>query len=224
MVELSVTDTLVIYGLPVLLAITVHEAAHGIVANWRGDRTAAILGRLTLNPLKHIDPIGTVIVPLLLAMSSGFVFGWAKPVPVSARNLKSPKSDMALISAAGPLSNFIMAFMWAVVGKLVVILAMHYDIGSIEPYLMVCRVGVMVNLVLAWLNLIPIPPLDGSHILMAFLPRRLAYYLEYFESIGLWVIVLLMLLGMLQGWLEVPVMWSQKIIMKKVNGIGFLNP
>lgn len=221
---MSVTDILLIYGLPVLLAITVHEAAHGYVANWRGDRTAAILGRLSLNPLKHIDPIGTVVVPLLLAMSSGFVFGWAKPVPVSVRNLKKPKSDMALISAAGPLSNFVMAFLWAIIGKLVLIASSHYQIGPTETYVLICRVGVMVNLVLGWLNLIPIPPLDGSHILMAFLPRRVAYYLEYIESIGLWIIVLLMLLGILQGWLEVPVAWSHKFIMKKVNGIGFLNP
>ena len=122
---MTVTETLMIYGVPVLLAITVHEAAHGYVANLRGDRTAALLGRLTLNPFKHIDPVGTIIVPFILAMSSGFVFGWAKPVPVSIRNLKNPRTDMALVSAAGPISNFIMAVMWAILGRVVLLIGAH---------------------------------------------------------------------------------------------------
>ena len=219
---MDIAEKIIIYAVPVLMAITMHEVAHGYVAKWFGDRTASILGRLSLNPLRHIDPIGTVIVPLLLVMMGGFVFGWAKPVPVSDRNLKKPLRDMAFIGIAGPLSNVLMAIIWGVLMKVNMIIGSRYDFGWTEPLHMMCVVGVQINFVLAWLNILPLPPLDGGHVLMALVPRRLAYWVSRLEPIGMWVLLVLMFMGVLPLILGPPVNWSTHILMKKLASIRFL--
>lgn len=180
--------TILLVVIPAVLAITVHEAAHGYVANALGDPTAKGLGRLTLNPLKHIDPIGTVVVPLVLYAIGGFMFGWAKPVPVDTRNFKSPSVDMALVAAAGPLSNLLMAIIWAV------ILAIGINGDLIRT---MALAGVSINVVLFALNVLPIPPLDGSKIVAHFLPISIRRSYEGIEQYGLIILLVLMATGVL---------------------------
>ena len=149
-----------IFALPVTLAITLHEAAHGYVAKKYGDLTAYAQGRVTLNPLKHIDPMGTVVVPLLLlAVSSPYLFGWAKPVPINFGNLRHPKRDMLWVAAAGPGANFLMAFLWALVFKFGLAIP---ESNFSEPMLLMGQAGILVNVILLVLNLLPLPPLDGG--------------------------------------------------------------
>ena len=185
-----------VWLIPVLVAITFHEAAHGFVARKFGDGTAFMLGRVTLNPLKHIDPIGTLIVPGLLVIIGGFIFGWAKPVPVTLENLRHPRKDMALVAVAGPLSNLLMALFWGIVIKL------GYVIGDdAQTFALVCiyvgGAGVFINFVLLILNLLPIPPLDGSRVVTAFLPGPMAYRYNQVEPYGIFIILGLMFLGVL---------------------------
>ena len=175
---------------PVIFAITVHEVAHGWVANRLGDPTARMLGRLTLNPIKHIDPIGTILIPgLLLVVGAPFMFGWAKPVPITPQNFKKPRTGMAWVAAAGPLSNFIMALIWAATAWVGVVsqvrfLAPLYDMGVI---------GVIVNVGLGVLNLFPLPPLDGSRVLAGLLPREGARILYRIEPYGLFIVAILIM-------------------------------
>lgn len=175
---------------PVIFAITVHEVAHGWVANKLGDPTARMLGRLTLNPIKHIDPIGTILIPgLLLVVGAPFMFGWAKPVPITPQNFKKPRTGMAWVAAAGPLSNFIMALIWAATAWVGVVsqvrfLAPLYDMGVI---------GVIVNVGLGVLNLFPLPPLDGSRVLAGLLPREGARILYRIEPYGLFIVAILIM-------------------------------
>lgn len=183
---------LLIYAIPILFAITVHEVAHGWVAEKFGDTTARRLGRITLNPLKHIDPIGTVIVPLVLLWAGGFIFGWAKPVPVTWHNLRNPKRDMAFVAIAGPVANLLMAFLWGMLSKFMIY----------PPLLMMAHVGVAVNLVFMILNLIPIPPLDGSRVLVSLLPNSIAYFFHKMEPYGMMILVLLITTGGLNLFLE----------------------
>jgi Zn-dependent protease len=195
----SLIQTIAIWALPVLFAITVHEAAHGYVARSLGDTTAAMLGRLTLNPLKHIDPIGTIAVPIaLLAISAltpgpAFVFGWAKPVPVNTRNLRHPQRDMAVVAAAGPLANLVMAIAWA--------LLIHVGLAWDHPFSMAMVymgiAGVAVNVLLMVLNLLPLPPLDGGRVVAGLLPRRIAARYERLEPWGLPILLLLLFTGLL---------------------------
>ena len=152
----------------------VHEVAHGWVASLFGDQTARLSGRLTLNPLKHIDPVGTIIVPILLLLFSNFIFGWAKPVPVDARNMKNPRRDMALVALAGPLSNFLMALLWAAVAKIGILSSSDMDSWFV-PLVYMGEAGIMINIVLGVLNCLPIPPLDGGRVLYNILPSQLAY-------------------------------------------------
>jgi Zn-dependent protease len=190
--------TIVLWAVPVVFAITLHEAAHGYVAKAFGDRTAEMLGRITLNPLRHIDPIGTVLVPAMLYLTAGpqFIFGWAKPVPVNFGNLRHPKRDMLWVAAAGPLANFAMAFFWTLVLRLALA-----DAGSAQAGLaLMARIGISVNLVLMALNLLPIPPLDGGRIAVSLLPGRASAAYARVEPFGFLVIVVLMftpLLGIL---------------------------
>ena len=185
-------QTIAVYAIPVLLAITLHEAAHGYVARMFGDHTAAIAGRITLNPLRHIDPIGTVVVPIaILLLSSigggGFLFGWAKPVPVNFGNLRRPKQQMVWVAAAGPGANIAMAIGWALVYN---ILAM---LGSDERFFVeMATAGIMVNIGLMALNLLPVPPLDGGRILTGLLPARLAWRFARIEPYGLFIVIALM--------------------------------
>ncbi len=196
MMELTIMQKIAIWAIPVILAITVHEVAHGWVAAKFGDKTAQMLGRLTLNPMKHIDPIGTIIVPIALLIAGGFVFGWAKAVPVNTANFKNPRHDMAWVAIAGPASNLLMAVAWAFVAKLGYLVSMTYpDIGQFLA--LSGLAGISINLVLFILNLIPIPPLDGSRVLSAFLPKKLAYNYNRIEPYGFLILLGLLIFGIL---------------------------
>jgi Zn-dependent protease len=199
----SMLETILLGAVPVVLAITLHEAAHGYVARMFGDHTAWMLGRVTLNPLKHIDPLGTVLIPaVLLLMGAPFVFGWAKPVPVNFGNLRNPKADMFWVAAAGPASNFLQALLWAIVFKLVVA-------GAVQSPALVemARIGLIANLALMALNLLPVPPLDGGRIAVSLLPHRAAVALSRVEPYGLFVVVALLATGVL-GRLMQPLMFG----------------
>jgi Zn-dependent protease len=194
--ELTTLQQIAIWTIPVIFAITVHEAAHGYVAAKFGDRTAEMLGRLTLNPIKHIDPLGTIIVPLVMLVLGGIVFGWAKPVPVNPRNFKNPRKDMAWVAAAGPASNFLMALGWALVIKLGAMLSPSQpDVATFLMYMGMA--GVSINLVLLVLNLIPIPPLDGSRVVSALLPPKLAYQYNLLEPYGFFILLGMIFMGVL---------------------------
>jgi Zn-dependent protease len=197
MTELNLIQKIAIYALPLLSAITVHEAAHGYAASRLGDRTAQMLGRLTLNPIKHIDPVGTLLIPMLLLMSgAGFIFGWAKPVPVSPRNFKNPGKDMAIVAAAGPASNLVMALFWAVIMRLVA--GPLSGIGNLaEPIFLMAQFGVIINALLAVLNMLPIPPLDGGRVAVGLLPPKVSMGLARVEPYGMWILVGLMVTGLL---------------------------
>lgn len=175
---------------PLLFAITVHETAHGWMASKLGDPTAKMLGRLTLNPIKHIDPIGTIAVPLILFFLGGFIFGWAKPVPITWQNLKHPRRDMALVAAAGPIANLLMLLFWACITKIATI---YYS----DPFVYMGIFGMMINTVLMVLNLIPIPPLDGSRVIASLLSPRTAYQFNRLEPYGFLILVALLATGIL---------------------------
>jgi Zn-dependent protease len=187
-------QTLTISALPIILAITLHEAAHGYVARHFGDPTAWQLGRVTLNPAKHIDIVGTFIVPALIYWSSQgqFLFGWAKPVPVDFGRLRKPKQDMLWVAAAGPGANLAMAFAWAAVLKLAVVMP---DNAYSLPLAEMARAGINVNAVLMLLNLLPIPPLDGGRIAVSLLPPALAWKFAQVERFGFIILLALMFLG-----------------------------
>jgi Zn-dependent protease len=194
--ELNLVQRIAVWALPVLFAITVHEVAHGWVARKLGDPTAMMLGRLTLNPLKHIDPIGTVVVPLALMFMGGFIFGWAKPVPVTWENLRNPKRDMALVAVAGPLANLAMAIIWALIMKL------GFSLGGSAswlawPLIYMGGAGITINAVLMLLNLLPIPPLDGGRVLVGLLPGPAAWQVSRIEPYGFMILLLLLVTGML---------------------------
>lgn len=190
----SIIYNIAVWALPVLLAITFHEVAHGWVANLLGDKTAKMLGRLSLNPIKHIDPIGTVLVPIaMVVLQTGFVFGWAKPVPVNTRNLKSPRKDMAIVAVAGPISNLIMAVFWVFILKLGS--TVISDPAIAQGVMAMGRAGIIINLILFIFNLFPIPPLDGSKVLAGFLPRSLANLMDKIEPYGLFIVLGLVYFG-----------------------------
>ncbi len=194
--ELTAIQRVAIWALPVLFAITVHEVAHGLVAKWLGDPTAKMLGRLTLNPVKHVDPVGTLLVPGILMLLGGVVFGWAKPVPVTKENLRNPRRDMALVAAAGPAANILMAILWAVLMKI----GFAID-GSIswlaQPLIYMGGAGITINVILAVLNLLPLPPLDGGRIASGLLPGRLSIKFDRLEPYGFMIILTLLLTGIL---------------------------
>ena len=182
--------------MPVLLAVTVHETAHGWVARRLGDKTAEAMGRLTLNPLKHIDPVGTILVPgLMLLLPGGFVFGWAKPVPVDWRNFKHPKRDMAWVAVAGPLSNLLMGLAWALAARIA--LGMSAENWFALPLLFMGVAGIFINTILMVLNLLPLPPLDGGRVLTGLLPAPYAYKFARIEPYGFAILIILLLTGVL---------------------------
>jgi len=181
--------------LPLIFAITVHEAAHGWVASRLGDPTARHLGRLTLNPIPHIDLVGTIILPIAMLLLSGFIFGWAKPVPVNIRNFQEPRKDMALVALAGPASNLIMALFWGLMWKLAVILPDSMRWFAV-PLLLMGKIGISFNLILMVLNLLPLPPLDGSRVLSWLLPTPLALKLDKIEPYGAFILIGLLFLGL----------------------------
>lgn len=205
-----------IYFVPFLFALCFHEFAHGIVAKWRGDDTASMMGRLTLNPLPHMDLIGTVILPLAaIVFSSPIFFGWAKPVPVNSRNLKNPRSDLFWIALAGPVSNLFLA----VIGALLMGIVARYfmAMSSAKALLNILDIFVLTNLFLAIFNIIPLHPLDGGKVLARFLPSSWNYKLEQHEQITSLILMMLILTGMLQV-LAVPVFWSHDILVNFALG------
>jgi len=209
--ELSFLQKIIVWILPVVFAITVHEVAHGWVAKKYGDNTASMLGRLTLNPINHIDWFGTVILPgLLLLTGTGFIFGWAKPVPVDARNFKNPRHDMAMVALAGPIANLLMALGWALLARIGVVI----NIEAISlPLIYTGIAGISINLVLALVNLLPIPPLDGSRVLTGLLPGRLAWQYNQLEPYGFYILIALLYFKILNVLLEMPMYVAQKLFM-----------
>jgi len=193
MIELNLVQKISIWVVPVLLAITVHEVAHGWVASLLGDKTALMLGRLTLNPLKHVDPMGTILIPgMLLLLHAGFIFGYAKPVPVTWRNLHRPKRDMALVAVAGPAVNLFMAACWALLLRFGLLLD---DQGTALALMGVA--GMFINTVLMALNMLPLPPLDGGRVLTGLLPGPWAYRLSRVEPYGFFILIALLVTGLL---------------------------
>ena len=196
-------QTVTIYAIPVLFAITVHEASHGYAAKYFGDSTADLLGRITLNPIKHIDPIGTIAIPLMLyfATSGAFLFGYAKPVPVNFGNLRNPKKDMVWVALAGPGANLAQALGWAILFYLLVMLGVN------EPFWSsMCKAGILVNVVMFVFNLFPLPPMDGGRILVGLLPWQQARMVSRVEPYGFFILLALLLAGIITNFWMRPLM------------------
>jgi len=194
--ELSLVQRLAVVALPLIFAITVHEAAHGYVAWLLGDDTARRMGRITVNPLPHIDPVGTLLVPVVMVLLVGFAIGWAKPVPVDVRRLRSPRRDSALVAVAGPAVNLLMALAWSLL-----LVAAQYSLHSLHavayPLLLMAGAGVFINLMLMALNLLPVPPLDGGRIMVGVLPLGAARAFARIEPYGMFVLIALLATGLL---------------------------
>lgn len=205
----DIIQTIAIYALPVIFAITLHEAAHAYAAKYFGDLTAYSQGRMNLNPVRHIDPFGTVLIPLALALlSSPFIFGYAKPVPVDFSRLRNPKKQMAWVALAGPMANLVMAFLW----MLSYVLLQSAGIGEVF-FIEVAKAGVKINLILFAFNLFPLPPLDGGRIMTSILPNRYAFRFSRLEPYGFFIVLGLMMLNLLTYWM-VPVMALAALLLK----------
>ena len=209
----NIIQTVAIYALPVLFAITVHEAAHGYVARYFGDNTAYALGRVTLNPVKHIDPVGTIVMPLVLyiATAGTFLFGYAKPVPVQFGRLRNPKRDMIWVALAGPGANLIQALLWGVVFYLL------QGASVTEPFFIkMCQAGILVNVVMFVFNLFPLPPLDGGRILVGLLPYKQAELVSRVEPWGFFVVMALVLTGVISTFWMQPLMAATYSVIQTV--------
>ncbi len=196
-------QTVALYAIPVIFSITLHEAAHGYAARYFGDNTAWALGRVSLNPMKHIDPMGTIVLPLVLyfATSGAFLFGFAKPVPVNFARLRNPKRDMVWVALAGPASNFVQALLWGVA------LYVLHGAGVTEPFLLkMCQGGVLANVVMFVFNLFPIPPLDGGRILVGLLPWRQAMAVSRIEPWGFYIVMALVVTKVINTFWMMPLM------------------
>lgn len=196
--DLTLIQQLAICAIPLLFAITLHEVAHGWVASWCGDQTARLSGRLSVNPIHHIDPVGTIIVPLLTLFTTKMIFGWAKPVPVDERNMRHPRRDMALVAGAGPLANLLMAIFWAGVLRFGLYLNTVDADWLGVPLGFMGMFGIKINIWLGLLNLIPLPPLDGGRLMTSLLPPRLGYQLSRVEPYSFVILILLLV----SGWLS----------------------
>ncbi|MGP1615227.1 MAG: site-2 protease family protein [Pollutimonas bauzanensis] len=210
----SLIQTITVYALPVLFGITLHEAAHGYVARMFGDPTAWQAGRISLNPVRHIDPIGTIVVPLVLLFSTkllgggGLLFGWAKPVPVDWSRLRRPKRDMLWVALAGPGSNLVMAIIWAIGLRILA----ETGAASTDFWVQMTIAGIQVNLILMALNLVPLPPLDGGRIVFSLLPDRMAWQYSRIEPYGIVILIILMLTGVLWALLQPLLAFGQLIV------------
>jgi len=209
----DIIQTIAVYAIPVIFAITLHEAAHGYVARLFGDPTAHEAGRVSLNPARHIDPVGTLLVPALILLTSkllggaGMLFGWAKPVPVDFGRLRRPKKDMLWVALAGPAANLVMAILWAFG------LRIYFQSGMEEGFWFeMALAGVNVNLVLMALNLLPVPPLDGGRIVYSLLPHRAAYRYGRIEPYGLVIVLVLLATGVLWVLLEPILMFGRTVV------------
>lgn len=213
----NLVQLIALYAIPAIFAITLHEAAHGYAARYFGDPTAYQAGRISLNPVRHIDPIGTLLIPAVVLFASGgkFAFGWAKPVPVNFGRLRNPKRDMLWVAAAGPGANLFMAVLWALLFKIVVTMPLNY---FSEPALRMAEGGIIINLVLMVLNLFPLPPLDGGRIAVSLLPHRLAYQFARVEPYGMVILMVLLFTGVL-GAVMLPVVGSVWLALKFIFGI-----
>ncbi|UIN20087.1 site-2 protease family protein [Herbaspirillum frisingense] len=207
-------QTVAVYALPVLFAITLHEAAHAYAAKFFGDNTAYSMGRMSLNPLKHIDPFGTILIPILLyfATSGAFLFGYAKPVPINFGHLRKPKRDMAWVSLAGPAANFLMALLW-----MIAIYALALGGVQEEFFTLMAKAGVLTNLVMFAFNLFPIPPLDGGRILTSLLPNKYAYKFAQIEPYGFFIVMALVLLKVIYTWWMAPVMYAAGLVLQLIT-------
>ncbi|MBX9706120.1 MAG: site-2 protease family protein [Gammaproteobacteria bacterium] len=217
--QFSLLQKIILYAIPIIFAITVHETAHGWVASKLGDQTAKLMGRLTLNPIKHIDLIGTILVPAILIAIGGFIFGWAKPVPVTWQNLRNPRRDVALVALAGPGANLLMALIWGGLAKLGAVLVLNGMPLAGEPIYDMGLIGIFMNLILMMLNLIPIPPLDGSRVVSAFLRGRAAYYYGRIEPYGFFILLALIAFGALGKFLN-PVVLQLQALIGSLFGLG----
>lgn len=209
----NIIQLIAIWIVPVLLAITVHETAHGWVAAKLGDSTASMLGRLTLNPFKHIDPFGTIILPALMITFAGVAIGYAKPVPVNWKNLRNPKRDMAIVAAAGPLVNLLMAIGWALLIRLGLALG---DSGVALVFMSVA--GIFINIILMVINMVPLPPLDGGRVATGLLPAPWAYRLARLEPYGFFILIALLMTGVL-GWLIAPLIEFFITVFTSMSGL-----
>ncbi|MEY5101042.1 MAG: hypothetical protein RJA36_3761 [Pseudomonadota bacterium] len=215
-----IIQTVAIYALPVLFAITIHEAAHGYAARHFGDKTAAMMGRVSLNPMRHIDPVGTILMPLILYFATGgaFLFGYAKPVPVNFSRLRNPKRDMVWVALAGPGSNFAQAVLWVVLGYLLVALGLHERF-----FLEMCRAGLTVNLVMFAFNLFPLPPLDGGRILVGLLPMKQALAVSRVEPWGFYIVMALVVTGIVGSfWLRPLIALGEALIAVLLSPLRWL--
>ena len=208
--ELTTIQKIAVYALPIIFAITVHEAAHGYAARYFGDFTAEKMGRISLNPLKHIDPFGTILLPALSVMLGGILFGWAKPVPVNFANLRNPKKDMLWVAAAGPASNLVMAILWAILLNY----STHAPQSAAYFLAEMSWGGISINLVLMVLNLLPMPPLDGGRIAVSLLPNHLANKLARVEQYGFAILIVLMFTGILSKIISPMISFFEHIILR----------
>jgi Zn-dependent protease len=215
----DIMQTIAVYALPVLFAITLHEAAHAYAAKYFGDSTAFLAGRMSMNPLKHIDLLGTIVIPvaLYIATEGKFVFGYAKPVPVDFGNLRNPKKQMAWVALAGPASNFVMAFGWMVASLLL-------GAGGVqEPFLWeMAKAGVLVNILMFSFNLVPIPPLDGGRIVTSLLPHKLAYQFARIEPYGFFIVLALIYFKILNFWVVPVAVLTETLLHLILSPLSFL--
>jgi len=208
-------QTVTIAAIPILFAITLHEAAHGYVARHFGDMTAYQQGRISLNPMRHIDPVGTVLLPLLTLVLGGVLFGWAKPVPVNFSALRNPKKDMFWVAIAGPASNLVMALGWALLFKIPSSFPENY---FAEPLMGMAVIGIKINVVLLVLNLLPLPPLDGGRVAVSLLPHRQAYQLSRIEPYGMFILIFMAITPVL-GWVLFPLVKAVENFLFMLVGI-----
>ncbi len=213
----NLVQLIALYAIPAIFAITLHEAAHGYAARYFGDPTAYQAGRISLNPIRHIDPIGTLLIPAVVLFASGgkFAFGWAKPVPVNFGMLRNPKRDMLWVAAAGPGANLFMAVLWALLFKFTAVMPVNY---FSEPALRMAEGGIIINLVLMVLNLFPLPPLDGGRIAVSLLPHRLAYQFSRVEPYGMIILMVLLFTGVL-GAVMLPIIGVAWYVIRSIFGI-----